>query len=209
MSDVRELRYDVKLSEIGSLTSGLENKIKRASEAASEIGRRNGFGVLNSAAKETGNILEKITKEAEKLNNGIVGTQVNDDFAQLNKGATELSKLLRELKKEKEQLMRGGLVGENVGGEKTLSTVLAQIKAVEDEMKRIKALDLNKIIDDRQVAKFKEYTAAIDTQRKAMESLDRSLIRHKALAQIPLASGRSMYRALRQPRRRFHSSISI
>ena len=48
MSDVRELRYEVRLtvnefkqrmSEIGSLTASLEDKIKHATEAARKLGR--------------------------------------------------------------------------------------------------------------------------------------------------------------------------
>ena len=183
--DVRELRYDVKLTinefkermgEIGNLTNTLERQIK-------DIGKSNPFEPMAKSAEKATGILAKVNEEVSKLQGTNKGAPMGSAIEELTSKFTLLQGIMRQLRVEKEALMRGEKIITDDGSEKTLQTVLVQLKAVEDEMKRIKALDLNKIIDSNQVAQFKEYTAAIDTQRKALEALDKTYAKHKAMAQ--------------------------
>ncbi len=117
MSDVRELRYEVRLtvnefkqrmSEIGSLTASFEDKIKHATEAARELGRGNGFEHLADSAGKAEGILAKVGEEAEKLTGRFKGLGIGSEFEELTPNATSLRKILSELRKEKEILMREG-----------------------------------------------------------------------------------------------------
>ena len=185
VGDVRELRYDVKLTinefkermgEIGNLTTNLERQIK-------DLGRSNAFEPMAKSAEKATGILAKVNEEVSKLQGTNNGAPMGSAIEELTSKFTLLQSIMRQLRVEKEALMRGEKIISDDGSEKSLQTVLVQLKAVEDEMKRIKALDLNKIIDSNQVAQFKEYTAAIDAQRKALEALDKTYAKHKAMAQ--------------------------
>lgn len=185
VADVRELRYDVKLTinefkermgEIGNLTTNLERQIK-------DLGKSNAFDPMAKSAEKATGILAKVNEEVSKLQGTNNGAPMGSAIEELTSKFTLLQSIMRQLRVEKEALMRGEKIISDDGSEKSLQTVLVQLKAVEDEMKRIKALDLNKIIDSNQVAQFKEYTAAIDAQRKSLEALDKTYAKHKAMAQ--------------------------
>ena len=191
-SNDRTLRYNVEVS-IEQLKRNLEegvSKIRQMDDA---------FANLNKTGSNIGSSLnfDKTIRDIDKVIEGMKMVDnerqiamakknhgINDDINQLIGGTATLSRILRELKTQKEVLMRGGIVKNEVDADsKTLQQVLAQIKVVEDKIKEIKNLDINKIIDAQAKAQFTEITNAIKAQQKAMDAYTNSIQRNKEMAE--------------------------
>jgi TP901 family phage tail tape measure protein len=191
-SNDRTLRYNVEVS-IEQLKRNLEegvSKIRQMDDA---------FASLNKTGNSVGGSLnfDKTIRDIDKVIDGLKMVEnerqvamakknhgINDDINQLIGGTATLSRILRELKTQKEVLMRGGIVKNEVDADsKTLQQVLAQIKVVEDKIKEIKNLDINKIIDAQAKAQFTEITNAIKEQQKAMDAYTNSIQRNKEMAE--------------------------
>lgn len=187
----RTLRYNVELN-VDYFKRRLEGIHAGVQEFEKEIGKANdvanGFGKSTEGINRLGNAFKQVATEAQKLNEGIKGIGQTAEFETMMGNLATLRKMLRELQQEKEIVARGGFVAPydkdgNTGPNKSLETILAQIKAVKDEMKYIQSLDLDKITDAKAASQLKEVTAAIKAQERALASYDKSLERHKALSQ--------------------------
>lgn len=192
-SNDRTLRYNVEVS-IEQLKRNLEegvSKIRQMDDA---------FASLNKTGNSVGGSLnfDKTIRDIDKVIEGMKMVEgerkvamarssshgINDDVDKLIGRTATLNRILRELKRQKEVLMRGGVVKNEVDADsKTLQQVLAQIKVVEDKIKEIKNLDLNKLIDAQAKAQFTEITNAIQTQQKAMDAYTNSIQRNKEMAE--------------------------
>lgn len=190
MANDRTLRYTVKvdidyfkrrIEEASRTITDFTDKVGLADKALKGLGDEGGFEKGASGAERLQKAIAQVGEETRKLK---IDNGIDESFDGLLKSGAELHALLRELNKEKEVLARGGVVKlADSNTTKSLETVLAQIKAVEDEQKRIKNLDLNNILGNKAKAQMDEVTAAIRAQEKAMDALSRSVERHKALAQ--------------------------
>ncbi|WP_303839082.1 phage tail tape measure protein [Selenomonas ruminantium] len=196
----RTLKYTVELNVdyfkrrlegIRTDIKGFEDTFKELNHSMSDFGSKAGFESAAGGAKRFAQAVREAGREAEKLSLG--GKGIDEGFESLTQNMTALRTMLRELNKEKEVIMRGGqVVIADSNQTKTLDVVLSQIKAVKDEMQRIKNLDIDKILGAKAKAQFDEVTAAIRAQDSALKAYDRSLERHKALAQSTYGKYRSI-----------------
>ena len=196
----RTLKYTVELNVdyfkrrlegIRTDIKGFEDTFKELNHSMSDFGSKAGFESAANGAKRFSQAVRDAAKEADKLSLG--GKGIDEGFESLTQNMTALRTMLRELNKEKEVIMRGGqVVIADSNQTKTLDVVLSQIKAVKDEMQRIKNLDIDKILGAKAKAQFDEVTAAIRAQDSALKAYDKSLERHKALAQSTYGKYRSI-----------------
>ena len=188
----RTLRYNVEV--------GIEQLKRNLEEGVSKIRQMDdAFASLNKTGNNVGGSMnfDKTIRDIDKVIDGLKMVDnerkvamasknhgIGDDVDDLISKTATLNRILRELRTQKEVLMRGGMVKNEVDADsKTLQQVLAQIKVVEDKMKEIKNLDINKIIDAQAKAQFTEITNAIKAQQKAMDAYTNSIQRNKEMSE--------------------------
>ncbi|BAL85096.1 putative phage related protein (plasmid) [Selenomonas ruminantium subsp. lactilytica TAM6421] len=196
----RTLKYTVeldvdyfkrRLESIRNDTKAFESTFKELNHEVTKFGGKDGFDAATGGANRFAKAVKSVGDEIGKLD--LKGKGVDEGFTDLTNNMVSLRKILRELNAEKEHLMRGGIIRfADSKQTKSLDMVLSQIKMVQDEMQRIKSLDLNNILGAKAKAQFDEVTAAIKSQESALKAYDRSMQRHKALAQSTFNKYRSM-----------------
>lgn len=180
-----ELSVDVgyfkqRLQEAYNGLSDFKSEIDNVNRTTQTLGKKTDLSKVVSDLDKVSDALKQVSNESGKFS--LNGHGVDNNLQEIIQKTGTLKQTLAELNKQKEILMRGGEIGKDDDmGVKSLNQVLAQIKVVQDEIKRINGMDLNKILDAQAKTQFNEVTAAINAQKKAIDAYNNSIEKSKAM----------------------------